>query len=70
MFFKIILFFILILTSNFLYSQSLELKKEFTTTKKLFKESRFSDALKSNEKALILSYKEFGTEHLITATLL
>ena len=70
MVFKIILFFILILTSNFLYSQSLELKKEFTTTKKLFKESRFSDALKSNEKALILSYKEFGTEHLTTATLL
>ena len=70
MFFKIILFFILILASNFLYSQSLELKKEFTTTKKLFKDSRFNDALKSNEKALILSNKEFGIEHLTTATLL
>ena len=54
MFSKIILFFILILTSNFLYSQSLELKKEFAATMNLFKQSRFNEALKSNEKALIL----------------
>ena len=70
MFLKIILFFILILSSNFLNSQSLELKKEFIITKKLFKENRFNDALKSNEKALILSHKEFGKKHLTTATLL
>ena len=70
MFFKIILFFILILTSNFLHSQSLELKKEFAATMHLFKQSRFNDALKSNEKALTLSNKEFGKEHLTTATLL
>lgn len=53
-----------------MYSQSLELKKEFSVTKKLFKESRFNDALESNEKALMLSNKEFGKEHLTTATLL
>ena len=70
MFSKIILFFILILTSNFLYSQSLELKKEFAATMNLFKQSRYNEALKSNEKALILSNKEFGKEHLTTATLL
>ena len=70
MFFKISLFLILILSSNFLYSQSVELKEEFITTKKLFKEKRYNDALKSNEKALILSDKEFGKEHLTTATLL
>ena len=70
MFLKIILFLISILTSNFLNSQSLELKKEFTITKKLYKENRFNDALKSNEKAIILSHKEFGKEHLTTATLL
>ena len=70
MFLKIILFIISTLTSNFLYSQSLELKREFTTTKKLFNETRYNDALKSNEKALLLSHKEFGKEHLTTATLL
>ena len=70
MFFKIILFFLLILTSNFLYSQSLELRKEFTKTKRLFKETKYRDALKSNEKALILSNQEFGKEHLTTAALL
>ncbi len=70
MFLKFILFFLLILTSNFLYSQSIELKNEFKITKKLFKEKNFYDALNSNEKALALSNIEFGKEHLTTATLL
>ena len=60
----------LTLTSAFLNSQSLELKNEFKVTKKLFKEKKFYDALKSNDKALQLSKIEFGEKHLTTATLL
>ena len=67
---KLLLLLILTLTSAFLNSQSLELKNEFKVTKKLFKEKKFYDALKSNDKALQLSKIEFGEKHLTTATLL
>ena len=67
---KLLLLLILTLTSAFLNSQSLELKNEFKVTKKLFKEKKFYDALKSNDKALQLSNIEFGEKHLTTATLL
>jgi tetratricopeptide (TPR) repeat protein len=67
---KILCLLILILTSNFLKSQSLELKNEFKATKKLFKEKKYYDAFLSNDKALVLSNLEFGEKHLTTATLL
>ena len=67
---KVLLLLTLILTSAFLNSQSLELKSEFKTTKRLFKEKKFYDALISNDKALKLSNLEFGEKHLTTATLL
>ena len=57
---KILCLLILILTSNFLKSQSLELKNEFKATKKLFKEKKYYDAFLSNDKALVLSNLEFG----------
>ena len=49
--------------------QSTELKKEFLSTKKLYAEKKYKEALVSNNKALLLSVKEFGEEHLTTATL-
>ena len=69
-FYKLLLLLMLILTSAFLNSQSLELKNEFKVTKRLFKEKKFYDALISNNKALQLSNIEFGEKHLTTATLL
>ena len=59
---KILCLLILILTSNFLKSQSLELKNEFKATKKLFKEKKYYDAFLSNDKALV---KKHRTHHLI-----
>ena len=62
---------IILFTYNFfLISQSVELKKEFRNTNKFFKEKNYEKALISNEKALILSKKEFGDNHLTTATLI
>ena len=69
-FYKLLLLLILSFTSAFLNSQSLELKNEFKATKRLFKEKKFYEALKSNDKALQLSNIEFGEKHLTTATLL
>jgi len=43
--------------------------REFRNTNKLFKEKNYKEALISNEKALVLSKKEFGDNHLTTATL-
>ena len=61
---------LLALFNSYLFAQSTELKKEFRVTKKLFKENKYSDALISNNKAITLSKKEFGDNHLTTATLL
>ncbi len=52
-----------------LCGQSKELKYQFSLTSKLFKNNQFQDALIENDKALFLSQKEFGTNHLTTATL-
>jgi tetratricopeptide (TPR) repeat protein len=49
--------------------QSIELKEEFSSTKQLYEEKKYKEALVSNNKALVLSAKEFGEEHLTTATL-
>ena len=67
---RIILFFLFSFYNFYLYSQSTDLKKEYKLTSKYFKEKKFNEALSSNEKALKLSLKEFGLNHLTTATLL
>ena len=67
---RIILFFLFSFYNFYLYSQSTDLKKEYKLTNKYFKEKKFNEALSSNEKALKLSLKEFGLNHLTTATLL
>ncbi len=67
---RIILFFLLTFYNFYLFSQSPELKKEYKQTNKYFKLKKYHEAYLSNEKALALSLKEFGIEHLTTATLL
>ena len=67
---RIFLLFLLYFLNFFLISQSIELKKEYKLTNKHFKEKNFDQALLSNERALSLSFKEFGSSHLTTATLL
>ena len=68
-FINIIFSFFLLLNYKSLYSQSNELKNEYRQTNKFFKEKNYSKALETNEKALKLSIKEFGKNHLTTATL-
>ena len=68
-FFKVLLYLLLLFKSIILYSQSNELKEEYRKTNKYFKAQDFNKALESNERALVLSLKEFGKEHLTTATL-
>ena len=58
------------LLNSFLIAQSVHLKKEFSNTNKLYKEKKYDEALLSNNKAINLSIKEFGDNHLTTATLL
>ena len=58
------------LLNSFLIAQSVNLKKEFSNTNKLYKEKKYDEALLSNNKAINLSIKEFGDNHLTTATLL
>ena len=67
---KIILFILIIINNYHLFSQSTELKSEYKLTNKYFKEKNFKKAILSNEKAIGLSIKEFGKNHLTTATLL
>ena len=67
---RLFLLFLLYFLNFFLHSQSVELKKEYKLTNKHFKEKNFDQALLSNERALFLSIKEFGTSHLTTATLI
>ena len=67
---RLFLLFILYFINFFLLSQSIELKNEYKLTNKYFKEKNFDQALLSNERALFLSFKEFGSSHLTTATLL
>ncbi len=66
---KILLLFLLILTSNYLLPQSIELRNEYKNTSIFFKEENFIEALTSNNRAIELSKKEFGEIHLTTATL-
>ncbi len=65
--FKVLFF--LLLTSNYINAQSIELRDEFSLTKKLYKEKKYKEAIVSNNRALMLAKKEFGKEHLTTATL-
>lgn len=58
------------LLNSFLIAQSVNLKKEFINTNKLFKEKKYDEALLSNNKAIKLAIEEFGDNHLTTATLL
>ena len=67
---RIFLILLFIVYSLNLLSQSTSLKKEFKQTKKYFKEKNYNKAYSSNEKALDLSLKEFGLNHLTTATLI
>ena len=68
-FFNILIIIFFITNTSTAYSQSKELKEEYTQTNRFFKNKNFTKALKSNERALKLSIKEFGKEHLTTATL-
>ena len=67
---KLFIFIISYLINFPLFTQSIELKNEYRETNRYFKEKKYDKALKSNEKALRLSIKEFGVNHLTTATLL
>ena len=69
-FFKKILFIIIYSFSLNLLAQSVSLKNEFSNTNKLYKEKKYNDALISNNRAINLSIKEFGNNHLTTATLI
>ena len=62
---RLILFFLIALYNFHLFSQSTNLKKEYSLTNK-----NYINAFLSNEKALALAFKEFGPSHLTTATLL
>ena len=64
---RLIYFFLVIPAIAF--SQSTELRDEFLLTNKLYKDKKYNEALASNNRALLLSKKEFGEEHLTTATL-
>ena len=66
----ITLLFLITFFNFHLFSQSVELKKEYLQTNKYFKQKNYNKAFLSNEKALVLSLKEFGVIHLTTATLL
>ncbi|MBF95702.1 MAG: hypothetical protein CFH34_01514 [Alphaproteobacteria bacterium MarineAlpha9_Bin4] len=66
---KYILILLFSLNISNAFSQSLELKKEYRLANKYFKERNYIKALSSNEKALALAVKEFGKNHLTTATL-
>ncbi len=67
---RFILFSLLALYNYCLFSQSIDLKKEYRLTNKYFKEKKYNKAFLSNEKALVLALNEFGASHLTTATLL
>ena len=67
---RLLLITLLIFYNFNLISQSIELKNEYKQTNKYFKDKKFNQAFLSNERALALSVKEFGLNHLTTATLL
>ena len=68
--FKNILFLLIFIFSYQILSQSIELKNEYKLTNQYFKNKNYTKALSTNDKALKLSKKEFGYDHLTTATLL
>ena len=67
---RLLLITLLTFYNFYLLSQSIELKNEYKQTNKYFKDKNFNQAFLSNERALALSVKEFGLNHLTTATLL
>ncbi len=68
--FKNILSLLIFIFSYQILSQSIDLKNEYKLTNQYFKNKNYTKALSTNDKALKLSKKEFGYDHLTTATLL
>ena len=68
--FKNVLFPLIFIFSYQILSQSIELKNEYKLTNQYFKNKNYTKALSTNDKALKLSKKEFGYDHLTTAALL
>ena len=64
-----VLVFMLFISSLYLRCQTIELNDVFVDAIKLFKEKNYSETLKSNKKAIKLSYIEYRKKYLTTGNL-
>ena len=68
---KILLIFIILTNFNTIsYSQSIELRETFKSSKSAYKAGNLIEAMEFTSEAIKLSEKDFGLEHFYTATLI